>query len=337
MIKSVFPAVLSLLILFSFPVFGQVDPLLQEAVASLKPEAEIEATLARGDRWRGVFAGCSADQLLLLGSFAPGDPGSTVSLELQEIVRLNVAGSGSGRGFRAGFTTGVVTGGSLSLLWGLAISSLSGDDDHTLGIVGFTLVGGMAGGVALGALGGGIGALTRVWETVYESPDFPGPPDTPAHRNTQVGLGLGLAAGFQEQDDYQQTGLYGHGGLQVPLGAWADVGPELGYYDLGGSVTKIGPGYTYESSVSPVISIGLAARFQPRKSGWAPYLVAGTGYYIADGEYLGLSLGGGLRYRTLGRQEMRLEIRDHFSIYDDSHSFVLDHFITLGANFSFGL
>jgi hypothetical protein len=330
-------ALLCLLFLLPVQAAGQVDPLLDHAINKLKPDAELGVSMATGDIYLGQFSGRQNDQLLLTGSFDHGEPGSTVTLPLADIVRLQVSGSGAGRGFKAGFTTGAVVGGSLSLLWGLALSSLDSDDDNTMGIIGFTMLGTMAGGIGFGSVGAGIGALTDAWYTVYESPDARFPPDRSGSRDTRVALGLGLASGYQDREDYQQTGLYGTGGLQVPVGSLVEVGPELAYYHLGGSIEHHQADYTYFTSVSPVVSIGLAASLQPRKSGWAPYLVAGTGYYFSEGEYLGLSLGGGLRFRTAGDQEARLEIRNHFSIYDDGHNFVLDHFLTLGANFSFGL
>ena len=112
----------------------------------------------------------------------------------------------------------------------------------------------------------------------------------------------------------------------------------MAYYHIEGLVQQNDYGYTWYESYGPVLSIGLVGVLQPRGGGWAPYLVAGTGYYLGDGEFLGASFGAGIRYRTAGRQDFKLELRDHVSIYDgDEYNFRLDHLLTVGAVLAFDL
>ena len=322
---------------FPQAVLGSGDPLLESALAKLNPSNIIEVTLLNGDRYWGNFAGVQGGELVLAPAPETGLPTSQQSWPLQEIVRLRVERSGARRGFSTGFATGAVAVGSLSLLWGLAISTLNESDDDTMGIIGFTALGTLAGGLGLGVIGAGIGALTDVWYTLYESPLAP-TEILPVHPDeTRLGLGIGVASGFNAGEDFQETGLYSQLGLQKTLGSSFEFGPEIAYYDLGGTVTHGTGDTSYFMSVSPVLTIGLAGSFQSNRNGWVPYFVTGTGYYIDGGEYLGLSFGGGLRHRGSGRQDVKLEIRDHVNLYDDGHSFHYDHFLTLGANISFSL
>jgi len=329
-------------LLFVFlPAIGwaQPDVLLTETLAKLKPSTKLDVSVQSGDRLLGHFVGVQEDQILLT-SFE--HPSRNLQADLHDIALIRQEKSGVSRGFSTGFPTGAILGGSLFTLWGLAISSLDGDtSDDTMGVIGIGVMGALAGGVALGTVGAGIGALTSAWYTIYESPGYHPDNQTeseiPEPGDTRLNLGAGLVWGFEDASSYDATGLFGQGGLMKSLGMGFELGPEIGYYNLAGSIAQSNGYSTWYTSVSPALSFGLLTTLQKREPGWQPYLVGGTGYYIAGAEYLGVSFGGGLCYRTLQKQEFKFEIRDHINVYDSGHDFYLDYFITAGAVFSFGL
>ena len=144
---------------------AQPDPLLATALAELDPGSPLQVTTLGGDNLLGYYAGNRQGELILQ------EPDSRIPLA--EIVRLRERVNGAGTGWSTGFTTGAVVGGSVCLLWGLAISGLNSDDDNIMGIVGFTGVGVIAGGVGFGAIGASLGALGNVWKVRYESPLAP--------------------------------------------------------------------------------------------------------------------------------------------------------------------
>lgn len=316
---------------------GDTDPLLSDAVANLNPQARIDVTMLDGDRFLGTFAGAASETLLIYILLSEKVPARLAGLPMTGIARLREQRSGAGRGFKTGFTTGAVAGGGLGLLWGAALSSMWDGDVDEGSVFGLTLMGSLVGGLGVGVLGLGIGALADVWYTVYESPMAPAPIELNEKDETRLTLGFGVATGEQEDVDYQSTGLYGQLGLQQPLGSNFELGPELAYYDLDGTIRRSIPGGTYVDRVSSVVTLGLTGTFQSRHDGVSAYLIAGTGYYIGNGDNWGLSFGGGVQYRTAGRQSFKIELRDHLNLTQDSHDLGLDYFITLGANFSFGL
>lgn len=316
---------------------GGSDPLLVEAVGRLDPAARIDVTMLNGDRYLGNFAGAASDSLLINILLNEKIPNRVAALPMTDIIRLRENRSGAARGFKTGFTTGAVAGGGLSLLWGMALSSMFDGDIDEGTVFGFTLLGTLAGGLGVGVLGLGIGALADVWYTVYESPLAPPLASLSEPDETRLTLGFGAASGHREDHDFDAGGLYGQLGLQKPLSSHFELGPELAYYDLDGTISHQSPGYSYVERISPVITIGLTGTFQSKHDGLSAYLIAGTGYYLGNGEYLGLSFGGGLQYRTRGRQSIKIEIRDHLNLTNNSQDSSLDYFWTLGANFSFGL
>lgn len=334
MLKLVLPGLFLLLGLVPDPSLGQVDPLLETALAGLAPGCPLEVTTLSGDRQLGFFAGVQAGDILLTRSEPTGVP--LLAVPLAAIGRLREEAGAAGVGWRTGFTTGAVVGGSLSLLFGLALSSLDGDDgDDTMSILAFTGLGLAAGGVTFGLVGAGIGSMTTVWQTRYEAPGVL--PASSAEESTMATLGLGLASTSADGNDFSAQGLVVQAGLRRSLGSRFSIGPELAYYDVGGTLRHEGPGYTSFESVGARASFGLAAGWERARRGWSPFLTAGTGYYIGDGEFLGLSLGGGLRYRTAGHQDIRLEVRKHLNIYEGRNDFRHDGLFTAGAIFAFGL
>jgi hypothetical protein len=311
---------------------ADTDPLLAVALADLTPGDHLLVTTAGGDNIPGFYAGTRQGELMLR------EPEGRIPLA--NVLRIRERINGAGTGWNTGFTTGAVVGGSVCLLWGLALSSLDSDDDNIMGIIGFTGTGIIAGGVGFGAIGAGLGALGSVWKVRYESPLAPvlDPPGSSRTGDTRLALGLGYASAREAEADFQTGGMYGQVGLQRPLGPHFSLGPEIAFYNVEGVILQHSHGYSYYDSFGPVLSIGLAGVLQPRGGGWAPYLVAGTGYYLGDGEFLGASFGAGLRYRTQGRQEFKLELRDHVNIYDDDAlDFRLDHLLTVGAVLAFDL
>jgi len=328
-----------LLLVVAIPVLAETspDPLLISSLDNLKPETLLDVTMRGGSRYIGHLAGVASGHLLVRPT-----PDSTSSLTawrlpLEDVLRVRHQSAGTGRGFKTGFTTGAMLGGSLSLLWGIAIDSIDGEGGNIGAIAGFTMAGTLAGGLGAGILRSGIGALTNVWTTDYVAPEALPLPEGEIPENTRMGLGFGVASANKEDVDYHKTALYGNVRLQRPLGLRFDFGPEIGYYDLDGVIRRRESNYYSYTSVSSVLTLGLATIVQSRKAGWAPYLVLGTGYYIGGGEYLGISLGGGIRYRTAGQQDVKLELRHHFNVYESEYEDHLDHFATFGANFSFDL
>ena len=328
-----------LLLLVSMPASAETsaDPLLITSLDKLAPETLLEVTMRGGSRYVGHLAGMAGGHLLVRPT-----PDSAVQLTAwrlppEDVLRIRHRSSGAGRGFKTGFTTGAMLGGGLSLLWGIALDSIDGEGGNIGAIAGFTMAGTLVGGLGVGIVGSGIGALSDVWTTDYEAPEALPLPHEETLDTTRMGLGFGVASADEKDVDYHKTALYGNVRLQRPLGARFDFGPEIGYYDLDGVIRRRETNYYSYTSVSSVLTLGLASLFQSRKAGWAPYLVLGTGYYIGGGEYLGISVGGGVRYRTAGRQDVKFEIRHHFNVYEGEHADHLDHFATFGANFSFDL
>jgi hypothetical protein len=321
------------------PAFGttSVDPLLLRALDSIDPYTHIEVSLKDGTRILGDFQGTQEERFLLIGQ-AYGQEVRSGRMNLEEIDRIRHRKSGAGKGWNTGFTTGAILGGSLFMLWGLAIDSIDGDSSGVGPIVGITLAGTVVGGVGLGLVGSGIGALSTVWHTDYESPRaLPPPPEHTESSETRINLGFGLATGWNYDNDYSTTGFFGSAGLDKDLGPRFRFGPELAYYDLGGTTVDHTFGYSYYRSVSPILNLGIAATWQAAGAGWSPLVILGTGYYIGGEGFLGASIGGGLRYRTSSGQDIRLEIRDHINIYDGEDNSQPDNFLTIGANFSFSL
>ncbi len=334
-------AVLLFCLCLLFPASGhgtsQVDPILKDALLRVKPAAYLDVTMSQGNRFIGEFCGVNGDSLLLRRLSAEGTFLKFKPLALADIIRIRHQGSGASRGFGTGFTTGAVVGGSLSLLWSIALDSLDGKGGNVGAIAALTSLGALTGGLGLGTIGAGIGAMTHTWYTDYEAPLAPPPSPEQYASNTRVALGFGVGTGYEDEEDFETTGLYAQAGLQKPLGKKLEFGPEIGYYDLDGTIRHDEPLYTSIESTSPIITIGLVGTIQSQRPGWSPYLVFGTGYYLGGGEYLGASFGGGVKLRSEKLQDFKLEIRDHINLHDDDHSFHLDYFITVGANFSFAL
>lgn len=328
---------IGILIPVSCPGNSQVDPILESVILKIQLETYLDVTLLDGNRYRGEFSGVQDDSLQLHRMTAEGALLETRALPLNEIIRIRHQGSGTGKGFRTGFTTGAVLGGSLSLLWGIALDSLDGEGGNAGAIAALTTLGALGGGVGIGGLGAGIGAMTRTWYTDYESPLAPGLPPDEMVSDIRLNFGWGMGTAFENQQDYEKTGLFALAGFQKPLGRKLQIGPEIAYYDLDGTIRKETPDYYSIESTSPIITFGILGTLESQRKGWSPYLVLGTGYYVGGGEYLGASIGGGVRFRTERLKDISLEIRDHINIHDDGHSFHPDYFITVGAKFSFAL
>lgn len=338
MLNSLYAGLFFFLVLGPPAAPGQGDPLLEAALAGLEPGCTLEVTTVDGTCRVGRLAGTRPGELLL--HLPDGRDASPWALPRGEITRLREETSGAGKGWRTGFTTGAVAGGSLALLFGLALSDLDGDsDDDTGGILAFTGLGVAAGGVGLGLVGTGLGALTTVWQTRYEAPGLLPPTGTPADTGPTdwAAVGLGLAAGSDADSDYSGQGLLGQAGLRLALGSRFTVGPELAYHDVGGTLRRGQPGNTSLESVGSLLVIGLAATWESPRSGWAPFLVAGTGFYFGEDDFPGLSLGGGLRHRTASHRDLRLEVRRHLSLQQEPTDFRFDELTTVGAVFAFGL
>ena len=334
-----FLCVTCLLFLLNRPALGTVDPVLEDALDRLPPGGELDVTMTGGDRFLGYYSGIESGRLLVRTTGAQGTTAAPDKLLLEDILRLRVSCSSTRKGFNIGLTTGAVTTGSLSLLWGIALTSLDEGDDSFADVLGFTMAGTVIGGLALGTLGAGIGAVSSHWETVYESPLAPPLEDLPVSSPSRLGLGFGVASGHSAQVQDTSVGICGRFDIQMPLSGRFTLGPEIGYYDISGEGTVSTYGYTHAGSFSQVVTFGLVTTWQSRRRGWAPFLMAGGGYYVGGEGFLGFSFGGGLRYRTADRQEFRLEFRDHVNIWDsdEEQDLLPDYFLTLGAALSFDL
>lgn len=316
---------------------AEIDPLLIQVLDNLDPYTHIEVTMRDGTRTLGNLQGTEEGRYLLIGQMY-GPETRSRKMELGGVDRIRHQKSGASKGWNTGFTTGAILGGSLFMLWGLAIDSIDGESSGVGPIVGITLAGTVVGGVGLGVVGSGIGALSTVWQTDYESPRaLPPPTEQGEPSATRISLGFGVATGWEYDSDYTASGFFGSAGLDKDLGPRFRFGPELAYYDLGGTTVDETFAYSYYRSVSPILNLGIAGTWQASGPGWSPLLILGTGYYIGGEGFLGASLGGGIRYRTTSGQDIRMEIRDHINIYHGKFNYQPDNFLTIGANFSFSL
>jgi len=291
--------------------------------------------LDNGGRFEGRLASLSADSVFLTLDTLAGP--HLMGLPVAGILRIDEQRSGFETGFRIGGTTGAVLGGALGFLMGMALSGLGGADNSEAVGAGFGVaIGGAAvGGIGLGLTGGLIGSTTDSWYRVYSADEIPrsptGPPADPRPTRGEFLFGRALTVG----GDPDVSAWGGRFGLQQPLGG-LEIGPELGYWNLGATQT-ISHGTTVTTtSGENLILMGLSGKWQRQRPGLAPFFSAGTGLYFWNDPFFAVSAGGGARWRSAKDLDIFVEARYHLPVAGGSPRRPAG-FLTFGAGLSFDL
>ena len=320
-----------------------VDPELVSTLGRVPPNSLLDVRDAAGNRFIGHLAGIQESRLVLhTVPAAEEEMSREVQVDLADIDYLARRQGAASTGFGTGFTTGAMLVGSLSLLFGLALDSLDGEQNNTSDVLGIGLAGGIAGGTVLGLAGAGIGALIKEWDCIYRSPALrAAEPDWDLRHRNSLALGVGVASGINTREHYSESGPFASLKWNRRLGKQWEVGPEIAFFKVGGTHEEEFRSdtytYTYQESVSDLLAFNVVTGWCNSRKGWSPFMNVGFGLYVGGGEFPGLSIGGGLSFRDAGGREVRFELRDHLNLSNDDHGNPVDNLLTAGAVFSFSL
>jgi|GEM_PF-3298808 len=313
------------------PAAGSAAPFL----ALSKGKKPLRIHLDNGARFEGQLAALSADSVFLRVETLAGP--RVMGLATDGILLIDEQRSGFETGFRIGGTAGAVLGGAYGFLMGAALSSFGGADDNRViaNGIGVGVFGAAVAGLGLGLTGGLIGSTTDNWYRVY-SVDHPsqGLREPPAELRATRG-DLLFARALTVGGDPGVSAWGGRFGLQQRLGS-LEIGPELGYWNLGATQTATHGTTVSTTSGEDLILLGLYGKWQRRKPGLAPFATAGGGLYFWNDPFFGISAGGGVRWRSAKGLDIFLDGRYHLPVAGGSPGRP-DGFLTLGAGLSFDL
>jgi len=315
---------------------------LRELLATVDARQPLRVSLAAGTPVEGHPWRVVADTLLLVPpQHFSADGGAPAAAHLRrvplaEIVRVQQRHSAAAGGARWGTTSGVVVGGTLGLLFGVAIASINNDDDGPEGpIIGGALVGSVAGALFGRVIGAGIGLMTHDWYTIH--PRSGERTTTPtAAEPSRTRLHLEPCFSFGRRGEIDGGGPGARIGVLRRIGSGIEMGPVIEYHLIGADVLRgTSFGTTYLTRSDPLLAVGLDLRLHGAGARLRPFGAAGVGWSISNDLFLGAHLGGGLRWRDAGGRDYSLGLRHHFELVggnaDDAR------FWSLGAGISFGL
>ena len=339
--------ILGVVLMTATPSTAEPDPLLVQVLTDLSTETHLELTRLDGARIAGTYAGLSDSLLTFLPVMDDAPAISPITIPLEQIVLVRRPGSGAAAGFEDGVKLGAVIGGLLGFGVFAGLSAMF-DNDTDFDVA---VAGGGLGAITFGLIGGGIGAAAgsghTTWSTIYSAPGF-GPPSAapepvppppaaatgPSHLWAHVTGGLSL--GDYDEASENRTGWFGQLALMNRRSRRFEIGPTLGVYTLRSAWPGTDPGNpSYELSHA-VWSFELSATRHFGNRGLHPYLTVGSGLYIAEDPYLGVSFGGGLIYQRPDAADFKFEVRDHLNL-SKGVPLTPDYFLTAGLGFSFGL
>ena len=264
-------------------------------------------------------------------------PRALVRAPVAEIVQVQQQRSGLAGGAGWGAKSGVIVGGGLGVLIGVAVAALAENDDGAVGyVMAFTAMGMGSGALVGGGIGAGVGALAHDWYTLWPFPDdgeaAPNDGDGGPHR-TRVCAEAGWSGSVDADID-------GHGpGARLAvlrrLGPWAEMGPSLEFHDIRGLADyESYYGEPAQRLVERVYALGLDVRVNGSALGARPFAAVGLAWLLGDGLYLGVHGGGGIRWRDGGGREFSLALRRYAPLTEASDD--EGHFWSLGAGITFG-
>lgn len=316
---------------------------LRELLATVDDDLPLRVRLAsrevvEGHPWR-VYG----DTLLLVPpaeflrlGLAP-TPRVLVRAPVAEIVQVQQRRSGLQGGAGWGAKSGVIVGGGLGVLIGVAVAALAEDDDAVVGpVLALGLVGVASGAIVGSGIGAGVGALTHDWYTLWpvaaDGEVAPGDADG-GPRRTRVCAEAGWSSSVDA--DIDGRGLGARLGIMRRLGQWAEMGPCLEYHGIEGLADyESYYGGTGQRLTERVFALGLDVRANGGALGARPFASFGLGWFLGDGLYLGVHGGGGVRWRDGGGREYSLALRRYAPLTDTDGD--EGHFWSLGAGFTFG-
>ena len=345
MIRTAVLTILGMVLMTPAPVTAEPDPLLIQVLTKLSTEKQLELTRSDGARIEGIYVDLGDSLLVLVPVVDEAQAAGPITVPLEQIVLIRRPGSGAAAGFEEGAKIGAVIGGILGFGVFAGLSSMF-DNDTDLDVA---VAGGGLGAITFGLIGGGIGAGAgaghTTWSTIYTAPGF-GPPPVdpepapepraagPSHLRAHITAGLSL--GDYDQADRNRPGVYGRLALLNRRSPRVAIGPTLGLYTLRSAWRDATPASPNHLISRPVWSFELSATRRFGNRSLQPYLTVGSGLYVAEDPYLGLSFGGGLIYQRPGAADFKFEVRDHLDLSKGSPSNP-DYFVTAGLGFSFGL
>lgn len=268
----------------------------------------VRLTLDTGARLTGRIRGVDADSVRLAAPAAAAALADVLTLEEQR--------SGWATGTKVGMTTGAVVGGAFGLLAGTYLGAINDPEDGDWPVVlTCTALCLAAGGLGGGALGAGVGGLVTHWEPLFPEPDRGRPRGslrTAPPGETRLELTAGLAAA--QDGPYAPRAWGGRVGLLRRIGRGLDLGPELGFYDLGETVRIQENGGTTSLRVSPATQMGAGLSWRRERAGWQPYLAGGLALYLRNEAYTGASVGAGLAWQRASGSALLVDLRHHFCL-----------------------
>ncbi len=291
-------ALLVLTLVLPAPAHAADTPdVLARRLLRMPPDARVQLQRDDGDIAEGYLVTVDADSVRLAN--APGGP-ATTAWPLDEVVRARREVAAAGHGFSGGASFGGVLGaiagiGLVSLIdFGGDSNDAVTDADYAIGGIAFATAGAVAGG-ALGAL---VASGATTWAKLP-------PADGPARRHLEV------QGGWATADDpwgVSYDGLRLQAWLPRQVSAAFSWGPEAGWSGLGGTRRHFDGG---QSTIHDTWSAGGAARLALPGGGLRPFLKGGLGWYVREEAWLGISLGGGLLWRTADGGGLVAEVRWH--------------------------
>ncbi len=302
------------------------------ALRDITRENMLRVTLSGGETVQGNFTAL-LDDTLVIDSHRKGDESALLRVPTETVRRLEKWTSSTARGAKWGATTGAVAVGALGGFMGWVMASLDeGEDTGTvLPILAGATLGALSGAIVVGGVGAAFGTLSDDWVIIYPPRETRGI----GRPSGTIRLFLDVSEAWNVEADFP-SGVFGARlGLLKDMSSHVQMGPAIGFYNFEQRAVRPLDGGTSYRATDPVTNMGLDVVVSSRNGGFAPYVVAGTGWYVSSDLYLGLMGGAGLRWRNASGQDYHLDARRHVGISGDVVGGV-DDFWTVSAGITFG-
>ena len=300
----------------------------------------LRVTLYSRETWQGKPARVTADSLWLEG--APG-------IALGDVARVEQHRSGAEEGAHVAGAVGMLLGGGLGAALGFSVPDHDdGGGSHRVSyVLTGTMVGIMAIGLPITLIGGGVGAFTEAWYTVYPpgladrlppEDDDRGAVMAEAQKKTRTPQRLLLEAGWSTGSEDPLASSGGAVGLALLSRASSrlEYGPAIRYNALQTTIDV--PARTTSNEMTHVPAVATMSfdlRLQATAARSGPWAAGGVGLSLANELRPGAHLGAGWRVRDAKGHDYGVFVRRQFRVGVQEDA--IADFWTFGAGFTFGI